>query len=644
MSLDVRFVYYRNFRFDGQFHVRCTGADLDKIRSIRYVLEKTGPDGRPVQLDSKSVYSQAQSGQLVDHGCPATLRSEPAVGTFTIKPTISLRAAGQSPQVWEPLAIVVNHGELSRGILDDVPLAGVNSRRRRSVGAESVIDSAGHIPLPNDPYGQSLEPFAEVAPGKAYPTLIIKFVEGGWAQFVAELEPGSGSQLVRLWPKLKEVISLQPFLAPLERDEEKVQALRNFYYLEQPASMLNDTYTALLKTLAALEYVEVLEFVPADSAPGNVLLGAAAVVATLITGAAVVAGNQAYDDAQPTPDFESQQTYLDEPGPRYRGMNIRKAWAQQVTGNGARVHFSDAGLFPNHEDLRGNSNLKIVSLLPNGNPSHGTQSVGILLATANGVGMTGICHGAELYLYNNFAKDQYGRIRTPKDLLRHVEPGDIVTINRQSAHGDVLWTFLPSIHERAWWEATKALTERGAVVIFAAANGSTKTNASKGTTANYGVDLSQWRFFNDYGEADAILIGACQSWDGKPHQYSNYAYRGRMLNSWGDSVATLSGGGELQNKSAPDRVYTDNYGGTSSATPLVAGALSLIQSYAIEQHHIYLNADQMHLLVMATGYLDATLPHSQVLPMGRRPNVHAALQLLDRIVGGGRFLAPKDEL
>ena len=45
----------------------------------------------------------------------------------------------------------------------------------------------------------------------------------------------------------------------------------------------------------------------------------------------------------------------------------------------------------------------------------------------------------------------------------------------------------------------------------------------------------------------------------------------------------------------------------------------------------------MHLLVMASGYQDATRADSEVLPMGARPNVQAALALLDQILGGGRF-------
>lgn len=645
MNLDVSFVYYRNFRFDGKFHVRCIGSGLSKVKSIRYELEKAGPDGS-VQVDAKSVYSQAYSGALVDHGCPATLLTEAATGTYTIRPRIrllddvpDLPVGASRSLLMEPLTIVINEGELSRSILDTVALEAA-SRRRRSVVEGVAVEASGVL----DPYGESLEAFPNMEPGKRYPPLVLKFSEGGFERFLSELEPSSGSSLVRLWPNLMEVIDPRPFLDQQERHDEKLEALRDYCYLEQPLSMLNDTYVALIKTLAALEYLDSLHFVPPDRDSSTILIaGAAAALATLITGAAVVAGNAAYDNAQPTPDFEPLQTYLDEPDARYQGMNVRKAWANQVTGKGARVHFSDGGLFPNHEDLRGNPNLKIITLQPNGDPGHGTKSAGILLATPNGIGMTGMCHASELYLYNNQARDASSYAQTPKDLLRHVEPGDIVAINRQSANLNVLSTFLPSVHERDWWAMAKALTERGAVVIFAAGNGSTKTIADKGTTVSYGVDLSSWQYFHDHGEADTIVVGACQSWDGKPHQYSNYSYPYRMLNAWGDSVATL-GKGALQDKSADDRDYTDNYGGTSSATPLVTGALSLIQSYAMEQHHLYLNADQMHLLVMKAGYHNATLPHSDVLPMGARPNVQGALVLLDQILGGGRFHSPRDEL
>jgi hypothetical protein len=52
----------------------------------------------------------------------------------------------------------------------------------------------------------------------------------------------------------------------------------------------------------------------------------------------------------------------------------------------------------------------------------------------------------------------------------------------------------------------------------------------------------------------------------------------------------------------------------------------------------------MHLLVSASGYQDATLPGTDVLPMGHRPDVQGALVMLDRLLGGGRFHSRRDEL
>lgn len=652
MTIDVGFIYYRNFRFDGKFHVRCIGNDLAKIKSIHYRLEKAGSDG-PELLARVTARSQGETGALRDHGCPATLAAEPSAGLYTIHPRVTLvdeevikldlPGDADANIAMPPLSIEVHADEPYRSILDKVTFAGASVRSRRDVGHAPGETERAPVPTLVDPYGDVEGGFPYVEDNQRYPTLIIKFRVGGFEDFTQALQPASGSLLVRRWPVLKDVIDVQPLLTREEQQDDALMVLGNYYYLAQPDSMLNDTFVSLIRDLAALEYIEALQFVAPPTPQPFLLLAGSAVIATLLTGTAVVLGNKANENAKPTPDFEDLQTYLDAPSNRWQGMNIRKAWANQAKGKGARVHFSDGGLYASHEDLQGNPNLKIVNFKPNDDPEHGTASLGILLASANGIGMTGICHEAEVYLYDNRALDDLGRSLTLKQLLRNVQAGDIVAVNRQTANINVLSTFLPSLHDRDWWDVSRALTERGAIVVNAASNGSTRTDSEKGTTLGYGVDLSQWPFFHDHGEADAILVGACQSWDGKPHQYSNHSYQHRMLNAWGDSVATL-GYGKLQDKSGEDRDYTNTYSGTSSATPLVTGALSVIQGYAIQQHHLYLNANQMHLLVMQSGYADATLPLTDVLPMGRRPNVHAALVLLDSILGAGRFLAQKDEL
>ncbi|MBK4995470.1 S8 family serine peptidase [Pseudomonas sp. S37] len=634
MTLDLNFIYYRNFRFDGKLHVRCSGPDLHKVNRIRYELERSGPDG-PVSFKGVSVYSQARSGKLADHGCPAVLEADEEGGLYAIRPRVVLldeharamnRPTGPAGAIdMPPLLLDIKADESSRSLLDKLPLTSMGERHKREVAQTQAVEQAAQV-LP------------VLEAGKLYPTLVIMFSKGGYARLLHDLEPTSGSVLVRYWPNLKAVMTPRSALNEQEQDEPRLQAFRDFCMLDQPASMLNDTYIELLKTLSALEYVESMHFNSPVASPNLFLLGLAGLAATLLTGAAVVLGNRAHEDAQPTPDFEARQNYLDEPGSRWRGLNIRKAWAGGVTGKGARIHFSDAGLFPEHEDLQGNPDLKIVSLASNHDPSHGTASAGIILAKRNGTGATGISHDSELYLYNNRDQDAQRNYQALKDLLRNVEPGDIVGINRQTAHIDVLSTMLPSLHDKAWWVVMQQLSQRGAVVVNAAANGSSQTLAGKGTRQSEGVDLSNWHYFKNHGDAGAILVGACHSYDGKPHAYSNHHYPYRMLNAWGDSVVTLSYS-DLQDFPGDNRDYTYTYAGTSSATPMVCGALSLIQSYAMEQHHIYLNGNQMHQLVMASGYDDATLPDTDVLPMGARPNVHGALVLLDRILGDGRFKA-----
>ncbi|MBC3483160.1 S8 family serine peptidase [Pseudomonas sp. SWRI77] len=631
MGFNLDFVYYRNFRFDGKFHVRCTGDDLHKVKSIQYLLEREVPEG-VVQLDGVNVLSQVHSGRVANHGCPATLSCEVLAGTYRITPLVTLIDSEVIKQDLDadadatlregPLLIEVSEGELTRRILDTVPLSSSNTRRRRATQE-----------------GATLPPLPE---GQRYPALILVFSEGGHARFMADVQADASSSLAHDWPGLQQIIDLQPFLEPHEREDEHLQVLANHYWVEQPQGMPNATFSALVQSLNGLAYVEDTALLPPQLEPGNLLaFAAAAVIATLLTGGAYAAGTNANEQAQPTPDFEALQRYLSEPDSSAKGLNIRNAWQAGVQGRGVRVHFSDGGLYANHEDLRGNPRLKVIPPTVDSEPDHGTASVGVLLAHDNGLGMTGICHAAELFLYDNRAYDARGYSQTLKKLLAYARAGDIVGVNRQTANVNVLGTFLPSLHDRTWWDVTRSLTERGVVVLNAACNGTSVSDHNARTTQGYGVDLEQWRYFDDHGEADAILVGACHSWDGKPHQYSNYNYRYRMLNGWGDSVATL-GYGALQDKNGHDRDYTSTYGGTSSATPMVTGALALIQSYAIEQHHLYLNADQMHLLVMQSGYRDATLPDASRLPMGARPNVLGALVLLDQILQAGRFHLPDD--
>ena len=75
-------------------------------------------------------------------------------------------------------------------------------------------------------------------PGQRYPALILVFSEGGHARFMADVQADASSSLAHDWPGLQQIIDLQPFLEPHEREDEHLQVLANHYWVEQPQGII----------------------------------------------------------------------------------------------------------------------------------------------------------------------------------------------------------------------------------------------------------------------------------------------------------------------------------------------------------------------------------------------------------------------
>ncbi len=308
----------------------------------------------------------------------------------------------------------------------------------------------------------------------------------------------------------------------------------------------------------------------------------------------------------PTPDFTPLQGYLDEG----LGMNVRAAWNRGVTGNGAAVRIMEYGVHPNHEDIRGN-----ITIVHNrwGGGNHGTAAVGIIRGINNGFGVTGIAFGCRLFFYET-------DMNNLNQIMMELIPGDVVVINMQI--GPVQGVLLPIVNNPAWWERINWCVRAGAVVIHAAGNGATNILAHPQ--------------FNNFGDSGAIMIGGSNSWDGRRTggaSGSNFNLYS-TLNSWGNNVTTAGYGG-LQNFDPPNRTYTTVFGGTSSATPLVGGAITLVQAHARTQHHLVFRTEQMFEILSQTGSHEA-----QGDGIGVRPNVAAALTRVDEIASGGLLPPP----
>lgn len=302
---------------------------------------------------------------------------------------------------------------------------------------------------------------------------------------------------------------------------------------------------------------------------------------------------------EPTPDFVPLQTYLQPTSGNIKGMNVLSAWHKNETGRAATVRHLDFGVYRNHEDLEGN--ITVVNSRPETQDcNHGTASTGCIAARADTSGVTGIAHDCDFYFYDT------GDL--PK-IVSDAMPGDIVSLDIQLRRDGKL---LPVLDNRAWWDMINALTKSGVVVIMAAGNGGLDIGNASGN-------------MNQYGDSGATVVGACYHSSGRKIYFSNFNHSTSLINSWGDWSVVTTGYGSLQRKEGNNRNYSNNYSGTSSATPLCAGACALIQSYAISNFGICLDSYEMRKLIYETGSSEGEQDK-----IGKRPDVAAALAYLDK--------------
>lgn len=292
-----------------------------------------------------------------------------------------------------------------------------------------------------------------------------------------------------------------------------------------------------------------------------------------------------------TPDFTGRQVYLN---PSPDGIDARYAWSQSG-GKGAEVQIIDIEWAWNltHEDLIHQQTPLFAGAPRNGSVngrSHGTAVLGVTSAGDNGFGVTGICPDATVQTITNIGGITAAEaIQTAAEMLN---PGDILILEMHRP--GPRFNFAPRDDQRGyiaveWWPydfaAMQYAGSRGIVVVEAAGNGAEDLDSSI-----YDISASfppTWQnpFRRNPIDSGAILVGAgapppgTHGRDNGPARarldYSNY---GALLDAqgWGWEVTTC-GYGDLQGGRDENLWYTDEFGGTSSATPIVAAALACVQ-------------------------------------------------------------------
>ena len=328
----------------------------------------------------------------------------------------------------------------------------------------------------------------------------------------------------------------------------------------------------------------------------------------------------------PSPDFTS---YL---GYRFASGVDAPLPAVVPGSSGSNVTIADVEYSwnQNHEDLAAASGVDV--LLANGTPvdpfndtNHGTAVLGVLAGTADQQGVTGLAPQARIRLVN--ANTSAGYYPADAVSIAHsaLGPGDVILIEQQvagpSGCGSSQFGCVPVEWFLPVYEAIRAATADGIIVVEAAANGSQNLD----DRAVYGYPFPAGR-----ADSGAIVVGASSHCfgPGSRMSYSDYGLRVDM-NAAGQCVAT-TGYGDLYN-SGSNAQYTSQFSGTSSASSIVAGAAAVVSSVA-KQQGVTLSPNALRQLLKETG---TTLPAETSI--GPLVKVRAALY---RFVPTARLVAP----
>ncbi len=360
-------------------------------------------------------------------------------------------------------------------------------------------------------------------------------------------------------------------------------------------------------------------------------------------------------DAPPvSPNFTGSQLYL---GAAPGGIDADHAHTRPG-GKGAGVRIIDiegAWRF-SHEDLLQNQG-GVVGGVQNsdiGWRNHGTAVVGVFGGDDNTFGIRGICPDANVRAFSiflNAAGTSANSAQAIRNAANMLNPGDIMLIelhrpgprNNFQTRADQLGYIAVE-----WWQddfaAIQFAVGRGVIVVEAAGNGAENLDDPL-YNLRPAVFPAGWTnpFNRANRDSGAILVGAGApppGTHGRDHGpdrsrlgFSNF---GASIDAqgWGREV-TSTGYGNLQGGGNEDIWYTDTFSGTSSASPIIVGALGCVQGNRRARGLTPHTPAQARQLLRTTGSPQQDAPGRPATQrIGNRPNLRqliASKQLIKEV-------------
>lgn len=367
-------------------------------------------------------------------------------------------------------------------------------------------------------------------------------------------------------------------------DGKSVQKLKNIIKFE----IKNPTNERLLNLATQLEHLEMVEYcslMPLQpiAPPGDI--------------------------APATPNYEPNQTYLD----ANPGVGMRYAWGLGLSGSGIRIRDVEYGFNKNHEELvdRNTFIAPGMTISTSATPSyteHGTSVFGIMYADKGVYGTSGMAYDAtEMVLFPEWQQTGYNRVTAVSQAIANSAAGDVIVYEMQ-AYGQS-GNYVPAEFDGPVWDLTKAATDAGIIVVEAAANG------------NQNLDSGYYNSYMARGNSGAIIVGG--GTDTLAHNRISYSTYGSRVDvqGWANNVLACGTGDLMMIGGDFNQGYT-NFSGTSSATPMVASCVVVLQSYYFGLTGTYMLPSDMRQLLKNTGVAQGTGVAGNIGPL---PDMQAAI-------------------
>jgi serine protease len=326
-----------------------------------------------------------------------------------------------------------------------------------------------------------------------------------------------------------------------------------------------------------------------------------------------------------TGEYSGQQGYRG-PAPLGVDADFGNSYSGGL-GTGITIADVETGWTDDHEDIAHKAQGSYIGLCCAPYPwDHGTAVLGALIGEHQELGVRGLVYDADILLstHQGFAINVPAAIT---NAIAALTAGDFLVLEVQCQ--DAPLGPHPCEWDDAIFASVRLATASGIHVYSAAGNGGHDLD-----DPSYGG-----KFDRTARDSGAVIVGASQGAALTAASFSNYGTR-LDLHAWGASVTT-TGYGDLFN-GGPLSTYTAQFSGTSSATPIVAGAAAQLAGIHTQVTGLTIGPKQLRELMVSTG-----TPTSSGPSIGPRPDVRSAVEALGfpvvnitgTLVPGGTYTA-----